>query len=415
MTTRYGTPASRAFALTMLLVVYTFNFLDRQVLGILAVPIKTELGLTDFQLGMLGGLAFAILYSTLALPFAWIADRTKRTWVISFSLAIWSGFTALCGMATSFGQLFLCRVAVGVGEAGGVAPSYALISDIYPPHQRARALSVYSLGIPLGAALGALFGGYIAATVNWRTAFIAVGLAGLLFAPVFTLFVREPERPHAPPGTGLGLDIFRMLAAKPSFWLLAFGAASASMLGYGMAFWLPSLMRRSFGMDLIGVSRFYGLLLLGGGIPGVLLGGWLGDRAGRRGKPGYARVPGIAFLAAAPLFALGMLSHSSTMALLLFLVPQGLAYMWLGPVLTAVQHLVPAGRRATASASFLLINNLIGLGLGSMTIGAMSDALAPRFGPEALKAALLGALTFYLVAGVLMLIAAPRLARDWVD
>jgi MFS family permease len=413
--TRYATHASRGFALAMLLIVYTFNFLDRQVLGILAPPIKAEIGLSDTQLGMLGGLAFAILYSTLALPFAWVADRTRRSWVITASLAVWSGFTALCGFATSFGQLFLCRVAVGVGEAGGVAPSYALISDIYPPHQRARALSVYSLGIPLGAALGALFGGYIAATVNWRSAFLAVGLAGLVFAPFFALLVREPARTGPAAGPGMGLDLFRMLAAKPSFWLLAFGAASASMLGYGMAFWLPSLMRRSFGMDMIGVSHFYGLLLLGGGIPGVLLGGWLGDRAGRRGKAGYARVPGFAFLAAAPLFALGLLSRSSGMALLLFLLPQALAYMWLGPVLGAVQHLVPAARRATASASFLLINNLIGLGLGSLTIGAMSDALTPRFGTEALKVALLGSLLFYVLAGLLMLAAAPRLARDWVD
>jgi MFS family permease len=399
----------------MLLIVYKFNFLDRQVLGILAVPIKADLQLTDKQLGMLGGLAFAILYSTLAIPFAWIADRTRRTWVIAASLAVWSGFTALCGMAAGFGQLFLCRLGVGVGEAGGVAPSYALISDVYPPEQRARALSVYSLGIPLGAALGVLFGGYIAATVNWRSAFLAVGLAGLIFMPIFVLAVREPTRTARTAKTEIAGNVFRILAAKPSFWLLAFGAASSSMLGYGMGFWLPSLMKRSFGMELVGISHFYGALLLIGGIPGVLLGGWMGDRAGRRGKAGYARVPGMAFLLAAPLFAAGILSHSITLAFLLFLVPQGLAYMWLGPVLTAVQHLVPAPMRATASASFLLINNLIGVGFGALTIGALSDALAPSLGDGALRIALLGSLVFYLIAGLLMLVAAPRLARDWVD
>jgi len=412
---RYSTNASRAFVLAMLLIVYTFNFLDRQVLGILAVPIKSELHLTDKQLGMLGGLAFAILYSTLAIPFAWIADRTRRTWVITVSLAVWSGFTALCGTAAGFGQLFLYRLGVGVGEAGGVAPSYALISDVYPPDQRARALSVYSLGIPLGAALGVLFGGYIAATIDWRSAFLAVGLAGLIFVPVFALAVREPQRTGRAARTAISGNVFRILAAKPSFWLLAFGAASSSMLGYGMSFWLPSLMKRSFGMELIAVSHFYGLLLLIGGIPGVLLGGWLGDRAGRSGKAGYARVPAIAFLVAVPLFAAGILSHSITLAFLLFLVPQGLAYMWLGPVLTAVQHLVPAPMRATASASFLLINNLLGVGFGALTIGAMSDALTPSLGDGALRMALLGALVFYLIAGLLMLVAAPRLARDWVD
>jgi len=412
---RYATNASRAFALAMLLIVYTFNFLDRQVMAILAAPIKAELGLSDAQLGMLGGLAFAILYSTLAIPFAWVADRTRRTWVITASLAVWSGFTALCGMAGNFGQLFLCRLGVGIGEAGGVAPSYALISDIYPAGQRARALSIYSLGIPLGAALGVLFGGYIAATINWHSAFVAVGIAGLAFAPAFALLVREPERAARSADTQVSTGVFRILAAKPSFWLLAFGAASSSMLGYGMGFWLPSLMKRSFGMDLIGISHFYGALLLIGGVPGVLLGGVLADRAGRNGKAGYARVPGIAFLLAVPLFAAGILSHSGAITFALLLVPQGLAYMWLGPVLAAVQHLVPAPMRATASASFLLINNLIGVGFGAMTIGKMSDLLTPAFGDEALRIALLGALVFYAIAGLLMLIAAPRLARDWVD
>jgi len=412
---RYDTAASRAFVLAMLLIVYTFNFLDRLVMSILATPIKAELHLTDAQLGMLGGLAFAILYSVLAIPFAWLADRTRRSWVISASLLVWSGFTALCGMTTSFGALFLCRLGVGVGEAGGVAPSYALISDIFPPQQRARALGVYSLGIPLGAGLGVLFGGAVAAAVDWRTAFLAVGLAGVIFMPIFALAVREPVR--------IGIDrdrigiasVFLMLATKPSFWLLAFGAAFSSMVGYGLAFWLPSLLQRSFGMSLLAASHFYGLLLLAGGIPGILLGGWTADRAGLKDKKGYARIPGIAFLLAAPLFAAGMLSHSSALALLLFLAPQALCYMWLAPVLTAVQHLVPAPVRATASACFLLINNLIGLGLGALSIGMLSDLLKPGFGTEALRISMIAALACYLIAGLLMLIAAPRLQRDWVD
>lgn len=412
---RYDTAASRAFVLAMLLIVYTFNFLDRLVMSILATPIKAELHLTDAQLGMLGGLAFAILYSVLAIPFAWLADRTRRSWVISASLLVWSGFTALCGMTTSFGALFLCRLGVGVGEAGGVAPSYALISDIFPPQQRARALGVYSLGIPLGAGLGVLFGGAVAAAVDWRTAFLAVGLAGVVFMPIFALAVREPVRASADRDRIGIASVFLMLATKPSFWLLAFGAAFSSMVGYGLAFWLPSLLQRSFGMSLLAASHFYGLLLLAGGIPGILLGGWTADRAGLKDKKGYARIPGIAFLLAAPLFAAGMLSHSSALALLLFLAPQALCYMWLAPVLTAVQHLVPAPVRATASACFLLINNLIGLGLGALSIGMLSDLLKPSFGTEALRISMIAALACYLIAGLLMLIAAPRLQRDWVD
>jgi predicted MFS family arabinose efflux permease len=318
-------------------------------------------------------------------------------------------------MAASFGTLFLSRLGVGVGEAGGVAPSYALISDIFPPQQRARALGIYSLGIPLGAGLGVLFGGAVAAAVDWRTAFLAVGLAGVLFTPVFLLTVREPERTGGADGRiGFG-EVVARLVAKPSFWLLAFGAATSSMAGYGLAFWLPSLLQRSFGMTLLSSSHFYGMLLLIGGVPGILLGGWAGDRAGRRGKAGYARVPGIAFLIAAPLFAAGILSHSVALAFALFLVPQALSYMWLAPVIAAVQHLVPARVRATASASFLLINNLLGLGLGATTIGILSDALKPGFGDQALRFSMVTALGFYVVAGLLMLIAAPRLQRDWVD
>lgn len=411
-----SSPRSRAWLLGLLLIAYTFNFVDRQIVGILAGPIKQSLALTDTQLGLLGGLAFAILYSTAAVPIAWIADRTSRSWVITISLAIWSGFTALCGVATSFWQIFLFRVGVGVGEAGGVAPSYAMIGDAFPPHQRARALSVYSLGIPLGSALGVVLGGYIAATVDWRTAFIVVGLAGLIFAPIFRLGVREPRRARSTATEALPFGaVMRMLAAKRSFWLLSFGAAASSMMGYGLAFWLPSLMMRSFGLDLVGTSYFFGGLLLTGGVAGVLAGGWLGDRLGMRDRSAFAWVPAVAFFIAAPLFMAGVLSSSVTVAFALFLIPQALAYVWLGPILTAVQHLVPAMARATASACFLLINNLIGVGFGALFIGSVSDALTPRFGDEALRMAILGSLGFYLLSAILMALGGRALRRDWVD
>ena len=415
MTTVKPGTGYRNFALAMLLLVYTFNFVDRQILGILASTIKADLQLSDKQLGLLGGLAFALLYSTLAIPLAWLADRTSRTWVITLSLAVWSLFTGLCGFATSFGQLFAARIGVGVGEAGGIAPSYAVIADMFPPRSRARALAVYSLGIPLGSAAGVMLGGYIAARVDWRTAFFVVGGAGVLLAPLFRLAVREPARDapladRAPVGR-----VFAILAAKPSFWLLALGAASSSMLGYGLAFWLPSLLKRSFHLDLVQTALFYGAVLLIGGVPGILLGGAIGDRLGGRDRASYARAPAIAFLVAVPLFAAGILSHSIAAAFLLFLIPQALVYLWLAPVVTAVQHLVPAHMRATASASFLLINNLIGLGAGSFALGAVSDGLTARFGDEALRYAMLGGLSLYLLAGVLMWFASKPLRVDWVE
>ena len=407
-------PAYRGVVLAMLLLVYTFNFLDRQILGILAGPIKAELGLTDGQLGALGGIAFALLYSTLAIPLALLADRTSRTWVITVSLAVWSGFTALCGMAGSFWQMFAFRVGVGVGEAGGVAPSYAVISDYFPTHQRARALSIYSLGIPLGSAGGVLLGGYIAQAVEWRTAFIAVGLAGLLIAPLFRLVVREPARPVLANDAVPVSAVFGILAAKRSFWLLALGAACSSMCGYGVAFWLPSLLMRSFDLDLIGAGQFLGGLLLIGGVAGVLLGGFLGDRLGGRDKAYYAWVPAVSYVVGMPLFVIGVLSDSVSFAFGLFLIPQALVYVWLGPVLTAVQHLVPAHMRASAAASFLLINNLVGLGLGSWAVGSLSDALTPAYGNEALRYAIVVALGFYLLAGLFMALAGKALRRDWV-
>ncbi|VVT06632.1 MFS transporter [Sphingomonas sp. EC-HK361] len=405
----------RAAVLAMLLLVYTFNFVDRQILGILAPAIKADLSLSDSQLGMLGGLAFALLYSTLAIPLAWLADRTSRSWVITVSLGVWSAFTALCGLAGSFGQLFLARVGVGVGEAGGVAPSYALITDYFRPSSRARALAVYSLGIPLGSAAGVMLGGYLASAIDWRTAFLAVGIAGLAIAPLFRLVVREPRRAAAPADAVPIARVFGILAAKRSFWLLSFGAASSSMCGYGLAFWLPSLLKRSFALDLVATGKFYGALLLIGGVAGVMLGGVLGDRLGARAKGAYAKAPAISFFIAVPLFAAGILSHTTTAAFLFLLIPQALAYVWLAPVITAVQHLVPAHMRATASATFLLINNLIGLGAGTWVMGALSDGFTARFAEDALRYAMLSGLVFYLLAGLLMWLGSRTLAEDWVD
>lgn len=410
--------------LAMLLVVYVFNFVDRQILAILAAPIQRDLDLSDSQMGLLGGLAFALLYSTLAVPLAALADRTSRSWVITISLLLWSGFTALCGLAQNFWHIFLARLGVGVGEAGGVAPSYALIGDYFPSEWRAVALSIYSLGIPLGSAAGVLAGGYIAAMVDWRLAFVVVGLAGMLVAPLFRLLVRDKPKEEpasapranpeiAAPAVSLA-GTARLLARKPSFWLLAFGAASASMVGYGISFWLPSVLQRSFALNLVEASQFFGGLLLLGGVIGILGGGWLGDRLGHRDRAFYAYVPAAGFLLCAPLFAIGIGGEDTLVAFLLLLLPQALAYMWFGPVLSAIQHLVAPPARATASALFLLINNLVGLGGGLYALGALSDFLAPIHGAEALRVSMLCSLALYVIAAMLMALAGRSLRRDWV-
>lgn len=410
-----ATPAYRGAVLAMLLLVYTFNFVDRQILSILAPGIMAELHLTKSQLGLLGGIAFASVYSTLAIPLSWLADRTSRTWVITGSLALWSGFTGLCGVAGSFTQLFLCRLGVGIGEAGGVAPSYAVIADYFPAGSRARALAIYSLGIPLGSAAGVMLGGYIAKSVDWRAAFLVVGGLGLLIAPLFRLVVREAPRDRGAGQSTPFREVFAILARKKSFWLLAFGASASSMLGYGLAFWLPTLMKESFGLDPAQTGSFYGAILLIGGVAGVLAGGFVGDRLGKRDKAAYARLPAIAFVLAVPLFAGGVMSSTVTAAFLFFVVPQALAYVWLGPVISAVQHLVPSHMRATASASFLLINNLIGIGGGIYFLANLADRLGPVFGAEALRYAMLFSLGFYLLAALLMWLAAKPLRAEWVD
>jgi predicted MFS family arabinose efflux permease len=405
----------RGLVLAMLLLVYTFNFLDRQILGILVGLIKADLHLTDTQLGLLGSVPFALFYATLAVPLAVLADRTSRSRVIAGALVVWSGFTALCGLATAFGQLFLFRLGVGAGEAGGVAPSYALIADYFPAGKRSRALAIYSLGIPVGSAAGVLLGAFIAGHVDWRYAFYAVGIAGLLIAPVFLLVVKEPVRQAPPAGRAPVSAVFAIVGRKPSFWLMGFAASMSSMAGYGLAFWAPQVIQRSYGFGLADTSYFFGSLLLIGGSIGVFLGGLLADRIGAKDRGNYAKLPAMAWAITAPLFVAGFLSPTPALAWALLFIPNALNILWLGPLVTAVQHLVPAHMRATASASFLFINNLVGLGVGSWLMGRMSDAMTPMFGTQALRYSAVVLSCFYVVATVLALLAVKPLRRDWID
>lgn len=403
----------RYLALTMLVAVYVLNFLDRQIVSILAVPIKAEFHLSDAQMGWMGGLAFGAVYSVLGIPAAWLADRFSRKRIIAAALILWSGFTAACGFTQTFAQLFIARMGVGIGEAGGVAPSYSLISSWFPPKSRARALAVYSLGIPIGAAGGTFIGGLLAA--DWRRAFITVGVAGVAIAVPFLLLVREPERREAPAATPGIVTVARMAATKPSFWLLSIAAGCSSLVGYGILFWFPSFLVRSYHFTLPHAGQFIATVTLIGGVIGISGGGVLADRLGQARKGAYAVIPAVAFLISAPLYALGMLAPSPEVAFWIFLVPQALSLMWLGPIVTAVQHLGPAASRSQMSALMLLINSLIGLGLGPYLFGKVSDLLKPEHGADSIKYAFLMGLSFYVVAAVLLLIASRRLRKDWVD
>jgi len=416
MSDKASTAPRANIVLGLLLLAYIFNFLDRQILGILAGSIIADLKLSDAEFGAIGGLAFALLYSVLGVPLALLADRTSRSRVIAGALAVWSAFTALCGTAASFGQLFLYRLGVGVGEAGGVAPAYALIADYFPPQRRARAMAIFSLGIPLGLAGGTLIGAYIAAWVDWRTAFLVMGVAGVILAPVMLIFVRDLPRPTSASSEQVPLRrAFPIIARKPTFWLMAAAASCSSLAGYGLALWTPSVLERSFGFGLIERGQFLASIFLIGGTTGVFAGGWLADKLGQGDRRWYARLPAIAWLITAPTFAIGLLSSDPWLAWPLLLIPNALNILWLGPVTTAVQHLVAQPMRSTASASFLLINNLIGLGVGPTLIGGLSELFKERFGTEALRYAAVSVVGFYLVAALLMLLAVRRLRDDWVD
>ncbi len=410
--------SNRAYVLFILVVVYTFNFIDRQIIGILAVPIKADLGLSDTQLGLMGGLAFALFYTGLGIPVAMLADRFSRTWIMTVALAVWSLMTAASGLATNFWQLFAARLGVGVGEAGGVAPAYSLISDFFPPNQRARALSIYSFGIPIGSAIGIVFGGVIASLLDWRVAFFIVGLAGVILAPIFRLTIKEPLRG--------GLDrqrddskapdlrtILKTLSGKPSFWLVSLGASFSSMMGYGLFFWLPSFFVRSFDMTLLNASLYFGTVLLIGGLAGIWAGGWLGDRFGQMRRSRYISIPAIAFLATVPFYMIAIMSESLPLTFAVLLVPTALGLVWLGPVISVIQHLVPPNMRATASAVFLFINNLIGIGIGTFAIGLLSDLLSVQYGDNSLRYSILAGTSFYIVAAAFFFLATKWIEQDW--
>lgn len=398
--------------LAILMLAYIVNFLDRQILGILAQPIKADLHLTDTEFGAVGGLAFALLYATLGWPLGILADRTSRGGVIAASVALWSGFTALCGSATSFGQLFLYRLGVGIGEAGGVAPSYALIADRFPARSRARALAIFSLGVPIGLALGTLIGAYVAKAFNWRIAFLVMGAFGILLAPIVWYITRDQRGPAStsPPPAGPALS---PLLRKPSFWLLSLASAMSSLVGYGLAVWTPSVMMRSFGFNLTGTANFMASLLLIGGTSGMLAGGTLADRLSPRDRRWNAWLPAIAWTLSAPILGAGLMSDSLVAVWVLFLIANGLNILWFGPLLAAVQQLAPAKNRAAASGAYLFINNLVGLGIGPMLMGRISDGLRPVHGADSLRYASFYCLGFYFAAALLALWASFHLRGDW--
>jgi predicted MFS family arabinose efflux permease len=364
----------------------------------------------------LAGLNFAVVYTTLGLPVAWLADRGNRVRIISIACAIWSACTVLTGKATSYMELALLRMGVATGEAGGSPPSYSLIADYFPAEKRGKALAVYSLGVPFGMLLGSAAGAWTAEHYGWRMAFVAVGAPGLVMAVVLWLAIREPKRGQMDalaPGqtkhaeTPSILDAIKAYVKDRTLLLTALSSGCSSFVGYAMLAWGPSFLTRVKGMSQMEIAMYYSFvsgIAMGFGTFGA---GWLVDRWGRRNKRAYALVPAIAFLTTIPFFIGMIYAPTWPIALAFLAVPSLLNNMYLAPAITVVQNGVSPSQRTMASAILLFVLNLIGLGLGPWYVGALSDHLLPEYGKASLQLAMLGLLPF-IVLTVLAHVAAAR-------
>lgn len=387
----------KAYILLILTGVYTFNFIDRQILVIIQESIKAELGLSDTQLGLLTGFTFAVFYVTLGLPIARFADKNNRRNVVTWSLAIWSGMTAISGMVTNFFQLLLARVGVGVGEAGGSPPAHSMISDYFPAHQRATALSIYSMGIYVGILAGYSLGGWIDATYGWRMAFYALGIPGIIYAALLFFTVKEPPKGHSDAVAKIMSnqkameeeasfwEVVRILLSKKTFIFVAFACGLHTFGNYGVGNFFAPFLARVHGMPVEDIGTWLGITSGFGGIIGTFLGGFLADKYGRKDLRWYMWIPIIAGLLNLPFSYFAFFNGNLNVVLFTYFMTALLTALYLGPSIAVTHNLIDAKKRALASAILFLILNFIGLGLGPLGIGIISDYLSADYGAESLR------------------------------
>lgn len=407
------------YVLGLLLLVSILSFVDRQLFAILLEPIRAEFGLSDTQLGLVSGLAFSLFYVTIGIPVAWLADRMNRRNIITLALGTWSVMTALCGMAGSFGMLFLARMGVGVGEAGGSPPSHSLIADYFRPDQRATALSIFGLGLPVGLFVSFAGGGLLAEALGWRSAFLVFGIPGILLAVVIRLTLREPPRGHSEnlkPGlaepfpTALG-----KLWERRTFRHLPVAFSLFTLAGWGAMTWMPSYFIRVHGLSPadIGVALAF-ILGLGGGA-GTLIGGALADRLARKHDDArwYMWMSGGAALLSIPFSMAAFLTGQVSIALGCLLAWAILSQSFMGPTYAIVQGIAGLPRRALASAILLFLTNLVSYGLGALVIGMLSDIFNPAYGVDSLRYSLLALLLIFPAWSVVhFLLAAGPIRED---
>jgi len=386
--------AARRYALGVLVVVYTFNFIDRQILAILLPAIKAEFLVDDWVLGFLAGSAFALFYATLGVPIALFADRWNRRNLIAIAVAIWSAMTALSGAAGNIVHLALARIGVGVGEAGCSPAAHSMISDYYPPKQRSTAMGIYTLGISFGIMIAYLAGGWVAQNIGWREAFLMVGLPGLLLAIVVRFTVQEPARGMSEGRIDSGHSpgvraVARHLLSRKSFIHLAIGSGLASFGGYAVISFFPSFMIRTHGMSPAEIGLYLGLILgIAGGL-GFAGGGYVADKVATRKRKyslwSVSVATMFAWLFVFPIYLL----DDPFWVLAAFVMPAIFANFYLATTFAQVQGLVGLRMRAVASALLLFLLNIIGLGLGPMFTGILSDLLRESYGNDSLRYSLL--------------------------
>lgn len=402
----------RWYVLGVLMIVYAFSFMDRQIVSILLEDLRAEFLLTDTQLGLLSGIAFALFYATLGVPIARFADRSNRVRIVSIAITVWSLMTAVCGMAGSFWHLFLARIGVGIGEAGGGPPSHSIVSDYFDATQRSIAMSIYSMGPTVGSFIGLAAGGWVAQEYGWRWAFASVGLPGLILAAILYTTVREPVRG--------GMDATTIPANRDSFmgtvrlliqnrvWLWnMLGHTFAIFVGYGFSSWKPALYLRQFDLSQAEVGTLLGTMGLLVGVPGLLIGGLIGDRLISRSRKLTLYCIGFAALLTIPFYGLGLMADdwlSTTILLGIGLVFYQLGY---GTSISIGMSAVAPHQRALAASFGFLTANLLGLGLGPLLVGAISDAATANFGDRSLAFAL-GVCLITLVVAFAFFMAAAR-------
>ena len=405
----------------MLCFVYVLNFLDRQLLSILAKPIQDSLHVTDGQLGLIGGLYFALFYCLISIPVGWLADRSNRVRIVSLACALWSAATMACGLSANYPQLVVSRMAVGVGEAGGVPPSYAIITDYFPPGRRGTALALFNLGPPIGQTLGVAFGASIAAAYSWRDAFLVLGSVGVVTAILVFLFVREPARggldaAPVPSPAKVELPPFgetvRNFLSKPTLVLAALASGATQIVTYGAGNFTTLFLMREKGMSLHEVSLWFALVVLVGMGGGIFVSGRVIDRFTRRSKQAYAVVPALS-LSLAVLPFLGFIWAPTWQIALIFLLgPTFLNYFYLSSAVALVQETVSPKQRVLSGALLLLVMNLIGMGVGPTFVGAVSDALKPTHPAHSLQLAYYALLPVYGLAIGLFIWLAMLLRRE---